>query len=159
MTYTLDEPLTIEVVEKKSPVLTLTMTMGIQGLRALGENYQALTERYTKNRNFSNKHKDTFLIPNLTMNRVKNFTSTNYARENSLWEKSTNCSKNFTVTRYKVIRNLRFKPLELAVGYLNLRYPYDMETTELPIIRANYFCYTYSELLYILYVCLVGTRA
>ena len=144
ITRTLDEPLTMDVVEKDSPIISLTKTMETEQLRGLGEFYNALTKRYTLNHEL-NKHNDSFFINNRIMNHVNNFTSTNYAHENLLWEESTNCSRNFTVTRNTVTRKLRFKPLLLASGSY-------MVSTELPIIRANYFCYTYSELLYILYV-------
>lgn len=57
----------------------------------------------------------------------------------------TNCHNNFTVSRREIIRKLRFKPLPTAVGFARA-------SPVLPIIRANYFCYTFNELMYTLYV-------
>jgi len=79
------------------------------------------------------------------MEQVTNFISTNYAHENLLWDERTNCHNNYTGTNRKILRKLRFNPLSIAMGIART-------TSVLPIVRANYFCYTFKELNYILNV-------
>jgi len=83
-----------------------------------------------------NNHEDSFIFDTNLMEQVNNFISTNYAHENLLWDESTKCHNNFIVVNRKIIRKLKFNLHSIAIGIART-------TSILPIVRANYFCYTF----------------
>lgn len=144
ITLAMDASQSQDIVRMMSPIIPLTLTMDASQLRGIVNFYHKLTDHYTSHHNL-NTRDDPFIFYPKLMDQVNNFTSTNHARKHLSWEETTNCRNNFAVSRYKITRKLKFKPLSIALGIYTV-------SSELPIIRANYFFYTYNELNYILYV-------
>jgi len=132
--------------ENISPYISMTLTIDASQLQDIIRFYHSLTGHYVTDRTLNDNNFDNpFFFNTKLMKHVNNFTSTYYSREKFLWEEITDCHNNINVSRRMIIRKLKFKPLSIALRIYNV-------STELAIIRANYFCYTYNELMYILYV-------
>ncbi|CAI6358432.1 unnamed protein product [Macrosiphum euphorbiae] len=71
------------------------------------------------------------------------YTSINLEQEKIHWVEGTGCTENYTTRNDRIIRKIKYNPILIDLRISNT-------VCEFDVIRANYFCYTYVEMVYIL---------
>jgi len=93
---------------------------------------------------YANYYADKIIFKSDIMTRFYIYTSIKLGQEKIHWVEGTGCMENYTTWNDRIIRKIKYNPILIDLRISNT-------VCEFDVIRANYFCYTYVEMVYILH--------